>query len=133
MSEGKKNRIENVKIDLPVDDNLMDLIDELTGDDEDVINLEDEADALSPQDADGDIIDLSEMIDDDDEDLIDLMEEAEDEILDLEEPATDLEPSDDSLILLTEEDEGESGADLIDMMGNVEDDLPGWIDRKSVV
>ena len=122
MSEGKKNGIENVKIDLPVDDNLMDLIDELTGDDEDVIDLEDAADPLSPQDSDADIIDLAdESLDEDD--FIDLVDESEDEILDLEEPAVEPESSEDSLALLTEEEGVDSGADFIDLVEETEDEI----------
>lgn len=109
MIENRNDNTIERKIDLPVDDNLMELVDELTESDDEVIDLVEEAD--------DDIIDLEDEPKESlfDEESIDLVAETDDDIIDLEDDdeVIDLSESTDTdlieLDLEADEAEPESG------------------------
>ncbi|MBU0992247.1 MAG: hypothetical protein KJ737_07100 [Proteobacteria bacterium] len=117
MNNGKDNQRHDVKIDLPVDDNLMELVDELTENDDDVIDLVEELDPHAKND--DEIIDLIEEVEDDvfdleNGDVIDLVDEVDDNVINLEEEVNVKEDEERANDLADDTDESED-SDYIDL------------------
>lgn len=130
MTEDRSDKTHERKMELPVDDNLMELVDELRADDDEIIDLVEESDSLS--ESDDDIIELEEKAQGDLTDgaeLIDLVEETKalngafDEIIDLEEESGSRSESDEEIIELevAEKKDLMDDEELIDLVEEAEE------------
>ena len=112
MNEGSEKEQNVYKIDMPVDDNLMELVDELTKDDK-PLDPENESYDVSDGNGDDDILDLEEEVTD----------SSDDDILELEDPLSEELPEDDEILDLEESvsDDNETDDDILDLEEEVSD------------